>query len=68
MNMPNGDIPLDLAFCRWLAIEKGVAMMPNSFFYPNKSATITDKYVRMAICKDRQSTEAALDRLRNALN
>lgn len=33
INMPDGKIPRDLAFCRWLAIEKGVTMMPNSFFY-----------------------------------
>lgn len=33
LQMPSGGIPLDLAFCRWCAVEKGVAMMPNSFFY-----------------------------------
>ena len=42
LNMPDGSIPLDLAFCRWMAIEKGVTMMPNSFFYSSKSQTITD--------------------------
>ena len=26
-------IPLDLAFARWMSREKGVTMMPNSFFY-----------------------------------
>lgn len=31
--MRNGKIPLDLAFCRWLAMEKKVIAMPNSFFY-----------------------------------
>ena len=68
INMPDGSVPLDLAFCRWMAVEKGVAMMPNSFFYAKDSPTITDKYVRLAICKDRQSTEAATERLRGALN
>ncbi len=68
INMPDGKVPLDLAFCRWMAVEKGVAMMPNSFFYASDSPTMTDKYVRLAICKDRDSTEAATDRLRNALN
>ena len=68
LNMPDGSIPLDLAFCRWMAIEKGVCMMPNSFFYPVGSPTICDSYARLAICKDRQSTESAIDRLRNALN
>jgi len=67
LNMPDGSVPLDLAFCRWMAIEKGVAMMPNSFFYPADSPSINDSYVRLAICKDRQSTEAAIDRLRNAM-
>ena len=54
--MPDGKIPLDLAFSRWMAIEKGVVMMPNSFFYHRHAPTITDKYIRLAICKDRQST------------
>ena len=53
LNMPTGAIPLDLAFCRWMAVEKGVCMMPNSFFYGADSPTITDSYVRLAICKDR---------------
>ena len=67
INMPDGSIPRDLAFCRWLAIEKGVTMMPNSFFYASDSPTMTDMYVRLAICKDRASTEAAAERLRNAI-
>ena len=68
LNMPDGRIPLDLAFCRWMAIEKGVVMMPNSFFYHKSSPTMTDSYVRLAICKDRQSTEAAIAKLRTALD
>ena len=68
INMPDGRVPYDLAFCRWMAIEKGVCMMPNSFFYASDSPTMTDKYVRMAICKDRQSTEGAIERLRVALD
>ena len=68
INMPDGSIPRDLAFCRWMAIEKGVVMMPNSFFYAVGSPNMTDTYVRLAICKDSASTTAALDRLRNALN
>ena len=66
--MPNGAIPRDLAFCRWMAIEKGVTMMPNSFFYGKDSPTMTDQYVRLAICKDTQSTQGAIDRLRTALD
>ena len=68
LTMPNGNIPRDLAFCRWMAVEKGVVMMPNSFFYATDSPTITDQFVRLAICKDRQSTEAAVARLKAALN
>ena len=66
--MPDGRIPLDLAFCRWMAVEKGVVMMPSSFFCAADSPTITDYYARLAICMDPQSTEAALARLRVALD
>lgn len=31
--MADGSIPLDLAVCRWLAYEKKVVAMPNSYFY-----------------------------------
>mmetsp|Transcript_28387 Transcript_28387/g.42991 ORF Transcript_28387/g.42991 Transcript_28387/m.42991 type:complete len:413 (+) Transcript_28387:62-1300(+) len=31
--MPDGSIPMDLAFARWMGQEHGVAMMPNSLFY-----------------------------------
>lgn len=68
LQMPDGRIPNDLAFCRWMAIEKGVCMMPNSFFYAADSPSMTDTYVRLAICKDRQATETAVDRLRTALD
>ena len=52
LNMPDGRVPLDLAFCRWMACENGVCMMPNSFFYQSTSPYICDKFVRLAICKD----------------
>ena len=68
LNMPDGKVPLDLAFCRWMAVEKGVVMMPNSFFYASDSPTITDRYVRLAICKDQAATEAAAARLKAALD
>ncbi len=35
--MDDGRIPNDLAFCRWMAVERGVIMMPNSLFYHKKS-------------------------------
>ena len=65
--MPTGTIPLDLAFCRWMAIEKGVCMVPVSVFYEATSPTIMDSYVRLAICKDRESLENTIERLRNAI-
>ena len=65
--MPDGKIPLDLAFCRWMAVEKGVAFMPNSFFYGQGNPNLCDKYVRLAICKDADSTKAATEKLAGAL-
>jgi len=31
--MPDSHIPYDIGFCRWMAVERGVIMMPNSLFY-----------------------------------
>ena len=67
MEMPDGRIPMDLAFCRWMACEKGVAMMPNSFFYGKGNPELCEKYVRLAICKDNASTRAAIDKIAQAL-
>lgn len=39
-NMPDGRIPVDFAFCRWIAVEFGVVCMPISFFYPKGSQMI----------------------------
>ena len=53
-NMPDGSVPLDLAFCRWLAVEYGVVVMPNCIFYGRESTTtISYCNVRVAICKTR---------------
>ena len=67
MTMPDGRIPNCLAFCRWMAVEKGVCMMPNSFFYGKGNPSVCDKYVRLAICKDSASTVAATEKLATAL-
>ena len=64
LNMPNGKVPLDLAFCRWMACEKGCTMMPNSFFYESTSPYICDKYVRLAICKNPISTKTVGEKLK----
>lgn len=37
LEMADGKIPLDLAFARWMAVEAGVVMMPNSVFYSENS-------------------------------
>ena len=49
--MDDGRIPLDLAFCRWIAVERGVIMMPNILFYHKDSPFKTDTYVRVAISR-----------------
>lgn len=62
--MPNGKIPLDLAFCRWMASVNKVAMMPLSFFYHPKSQYINDSFARLAICKPLPGVKAACQALR----
>jgi len=66
--MPDGRIPFDLAFCRWMACEKGVVMMPLSFFYQPGSLNTNDNFVRMAICKERPGIQSAIDRLKLVKN
>ena len=60
---PDGKVPRDLAFCRWSAIENGVTMMPSSFFYVEGDPQMSDQFVRLAICKDTESTKQAIDKL-----
>lgn len=59
------NIPLDLAFVRWMGQENGVTMMPNCFFYNSQSPYVAENYVRVAICKDINSVGQVLERLRN---
>jgi hypothetical protein len=61
---PQGKIPLDLAFCRWMGVEKKVVMMPNCLFYSKGSPLLTENFVRLAICKGVENTKTALDSLR----
>ena len=58
VTLPNGRVPLDLAFCRWMACEKNLAIMPNCFFYGSDSPNIEENYVRMALCKEFGSLKA----------
>ncbi|CDW75417.1 kynurenine-oxoglutarate transaminase [Stylonychia lemnae] len=61
--MPDGRIPNDLAFCRWMVVERKVMMMPNSLFYYKDSLYKTDNYVRLAICKGYDLSVKAILRL-----
>lgn len=61
--MPDGSVPLDLAFCRWIAETRGVVMMPCSLFYHKTSAIKDDRYVRLAICKGKETSLKAIQRL-----
>ena len=61
--MEDGRVPLDLAFCRWMAVTRGVIMMPCSLFYHKTSAIKDDKFVRIAICKGLEFSTKAMERL-----
>lgn len=61
--MKDGKVPIDLAFCRWLAVDRKVMIMPNSLFYKEGSEKMSDKYVRIAICKSLEETKQAIERL-----
>jgi kynurenine aminotransferase len=61
--MEDGRVPRDLAFCRWMAVTRGVVMMPCSLFYHKTSAIKEDRYVRLAICKGMETSVNAVKRL-----
>jgi aspartate/methionine/tyrosine aminotransferase len=65
--MDDGSVPLDLAFCRWIAETRGVVMMPCSLFYHKTSAIKFDKYARIAICKGMDTSVKAIKRLLKAI-
>ena len=62
--MPDSHIPYDLGFCRWMAVERGVIMMPNSLFYNKNSPFRTDQYVRLSICKGLDHSAKAVMRIK----
>ena len=62
-----GKVPLDLAFCRWLAVERKVIMMPCSLFYCKDSPFRNDQYARLGICKGMEHTIKAMQRLKSKL-
>jgi kynurenine--oxoglutarate transaminase/cysteine-S-conjugate beta-lyase/glutamine--phenylpyruvate transaminase len=57
-------VPLDLAVCRWLAMEKNVVSMPGIFFYLKSSEYKTDKYIRLAFCRGEELTKQAVEALK----
>ncbi len=61
--MADGRVPLDLAFSRWIAVERGVIVMPCSLFFHKDSTYRNDNYVRIAICKGMEFTAKAIKRL-----
>ena len=56
-------IPLDLAFSRWMGHVNGVTMMPNSFFYDKFSENMSENYVRLAICKNLSAVKKVCHKL-----
>lgn len=57
------DLPFedDVAFCRWLVTEGGIAAIPPSAFYINKEAG--RHLVRFCFCKQWETLQAAAERL-----
>jgi hypothetical protein len=45
-------VPLDFALCRYLAIEKGLSIMPLSNFCLHESEHKKTEFIRLAICKE----------------
>ncbi len=55
----------DVAFCRWLTAEVGVAAIPPSAFYA--TPTHGARFARFAFCKTEQTMHAAIGRLEKGL-
>ena len=58
-------VPLDLAACRWFAMEKKIVTMPVSYFYYKDSPHISHNYIRFAICRGEEITRKGLDCLKS---
>lgn len=64
LTMPDGSVPLSLAFCRWLAIEHGVIMLPCAKFYGRTTTNLDQNYVRVSLSKPMDQLKLAMDKLR----
>jgi N-succinyldiaminopimelate aminotransferase len=56
----------DVAFCRWLTADVGVAAIPASAMYSPEHKP--EGWVRFAFCKEMETLERAADRLRRMTN
>jgi N-succinyldiaminopimelate aminotransferase len=54
----------DVAFCRWLTTEVGVAAIPPSAFYSDEHKHLARRYARFAFCKKMETLEKAAERLK----
>ena len=57
MQFIDSEVPLDFAFCRWLAVEKGISVMPMSNFCLQESPHRVKNLARVAICKTPETFE-----------
>lgn len=53
----------DVAFCRWLTSEIGVAAIPPSAFYGDEHKALGQRFARFAFCKRMETLEKAAERL-----
>ena len=58
-----GDVRRDVAICRWLTREVGVAAIPPSPFYSEPHRNLTDNLARFTFCKTDDLLEEAARRL-----
>ncbi|XP_062514987.1 kynurenine--oxoglutarate transaminase 3-like [Corticium candelabrum] len=57
--------PYDYEFCRWFTKERGIACIPPSAFYSDKSKHLTDKLIRFCFAKKDSTLEAAVAQLKD---
>ncbi|MGH2523761.1 MAG: methionine aminotransferase [Anaerolineales bacterium] len=58
----------DVAFCRWLTTEVGVAAIPPTAFYSDEHKHLGRTWARFAFCKRLETLEKAAERLRRPLS
>lgn len=58
-------VPLDYAFCRWMACEVGIVMIPGRALYVDPTLC-QNEFVRISICKNEDIVERVAEKLRSA--